>query len=513
MIWLLITFIRQFEPTMPLVHFLFHQKKVSESYVHLHKAAQIHFQRLKALEKTNGGNMHKADDSKIKFLLAEEYTGCFDKLIHLELISGDTTKAFCWSETSRASALCHLLQDKSQRHNELLEPQDIKPLISSLNQTVLFYAFTDGSNQPEGKKSLYVWVFSPEKSDTLPVFRDLSSSFSGDEGVADLVETIQSCSRVVRSQKRDSVEVDDDDDEEDQPVFAHLRKFYDILIAPIKDLLPPPGSKLLIIPDGPLFHLPFAALIKPSHDLSTPNYMCEDYAIEMSFSLRSAVITRNRRKVISQTKSLCSNPLLIIPSVPDLPGAASEVEKLVKRLKQKSLVLLSDDKVTKSNIKEECPHASLVHIPTHGSTSAPRNFTIASQMYKGGLLLTANGSATSTAETGPHNLFSNKMDEKTLWATEIRHFPLSCCLLVVLSACNTGLGVISNDGVGGLVRAFFVAGSGSVLASLTPVPDQFTEELITLFYDSCIDENQENPDSFCISLQVAMKKMAMKISW
>jgi CHAT domain-containing protein len=56
--------------------------------------------------------------------------------------------------------------------------------------------------------------------------------------------------------------------------------------------------------------------------------------------------------------------------------------------------------------------------------------------------------------------------------------------LVVLSACRTGLGKLSGDGMVGLTRAFFYAGAPSVMATLWDVADEPTSQLISSFYSS-----------------------------
>ena len=122
-----------------------------------------------------------------------------------------------------------------------------------------------------------------------------------------------------------------------------------------------------------------------------------------------------------------------------------------------STILLNKN-ATETNFKENAEMSRVIHLSTH------------SFLYK----------------KQPLIFFSNTYDAENdgfLEAGEIVRLKLNSDL-VVLSSCNSGLGSIDkSEGILGLTKAFFEAGSKSVVVSLWDVNDRYTSKLMTLFYE------------------------------
>lgn len=144
---------------------------------------------------------------------------------------------------------------------------------------------------------------------------------------------------------------------------------------------------------------------------------------------------------------------------------------------------------------------SILHVATHGYYITPTQAEVMSRerlaqygvsptderqsvidysMERTGLLL-AGAQYTLRGDTLPQDA-----DDGILSAKEISHLDLTNTDLVVLSACQTALGDITNDGVAGLQRGFKIAGVKSILMSLWQVDDAATYLLMKRFYQGLV---------------------------
>ena len=183
------------------------------------------------------------------------------------------------------------------------------------------------------------------------------------------------------------------------------------------------------------------------------------------------------------------------PAIVPLPGTKIEVDGIANILKGSGyqLNLLTQNSATEAKLKS-VKGPELLHIATHGyfledvekSGSA---FGIHLEnandnpLLRSGIML-AGAAKTLSGATSP-NLESN--DNGILTAYEAMNMNLEGTQLIVLSACETGLGDIkAGEGVYGLQRAFLVAGADALIMSLWKVDDTATQLLMRNFYANWI---------------------------
>ena len=170
------------------------------------------------------------------------------------------------------------------------------------------------------------------------------------------------------------------------------------------------------------------------------------------------------------------------------------------------------------------PAPTVLHIATHGfffpdpkdttqhytafSDRDPVFKTSDNPLLRAGLILTGANPAWAGSKTPAGQ------EDGILTAYEISQMNLSGTELVVLSACETGLGdVEDNEGVYGLQRAFKIAGAKYLIMSLWQVPDQQTQKLMSAFYQNWLERKMSIPKAFAAAQHTMREQYADPFFW
>lgn len=280
--------------------------------------------------------------------------------------------------------------------------------------------------------------------------------------------------------------------------------------------------RIYICADGDFHKVNFGTILNPA----TGKYLIEDYEF-LRIPTPVSVLRKQDKKEINRTAVLFGYPdyNMTTPGVtealaktepaaaPDiyvnadetrgsgfglLPGTKEETETVAALLREngwKAEVFLFDNAV-ESKIKQvNAP--GILTVSTHGyfSPAPGKNYTESRLMgietakaaenplLRSGLLLAGAQSFLNASEDEKSRFRENGI----LTAFEASQLNLYGTDLVILSACETGLGEVNNgEGVFGLQRGFLLSGAGSVLMSLWKVDDKATKELIVEFMKNYI---------------------------
>jgi CHAT domain-containing protein len=269
-------------------------------------------------------------------------------------------------------------------------------------------------------------------------------------------------------------------------------------------------TRVLICPDGALCRLPFAAL--PGSD--PKKYLLEELSIVIVPvpQLLPGLLAVDAKKIDGAPSLLAvgavdfdGNPAPLVNvkvafpfsitrantglswgPLPNTKGEVDVVEGLFRKLPQATVKKLIGNEATEASIERELSRHRFVHLATHGFFAVPKFIR---QMQEGQTI----GVEKILVPVLPPGLScgivcagANKptfQASGVITATQIAELDLRNVELVVLSACETGLGELAGgEGVLGLQRAFQIAGARSTITSLWAVPDQSTGELMKRMY-------------------------------
>jgi CHAT domain-containing protein len=380
----------------------------------------------------------------------------------LEIAERGRARAFVDLLTQRLSA-----GDASQVIATAPNQEQIRQIAKAQNATLVQYSIIYDGFQIQGKQvaresALYIWVIQPTGEIT---FRQVDLKPLWQKHKVSLANPVICTQESFDIRSRSSTGLTE--------CPTDLPTLHQLLIDPIASLLPnDPNAHVIFIPQGSLFQVPFPALQD-----ANGTYLIQKHTIRTAPSIQVLDLTRQQRQKLVQ-KPVNSSRALVLgnPTMPSvslspgepkqqlspLPGAEAEAIAIAPLLKTQAI---TGAQGTKAAIVQKMPQASIIHLATHG------------------LLDDVNGLGSAIA------LAPSGRDDGLLTAAEIFDMKLQANL-VVLSACNTGEGRITGDGVIGLSRALISAGVPSVIVSLWAVPDAPTAFLMKEFYQNF----QQNPN-------------------
>jgi CHAT domain-containing protein len=286
-----------------------------------------------------------------------------------------------------------------------------------------------------------------------------------------------------------------------------LQQLHQLLIQPITDLLPTNDrDRVIFIPQSSLFLVPFPALQDKDG-----KYLIEKHTILTAPSIQVLDLTHKQGEKLPPLDKggqggvalVVGNPTMpFVPpapgekpqQLPSLPGAEKEANAIAPLLNTKAII---GSYATKSAIVQLMPKARIIHLATHGLLDDVRGIGSAIALAPD---TPSSSSPISLSSSPPLPRGAGGVEEVNglLTAEQILEMKLNA-ELVVLSACNTGRGKITGDGIIGLSRSLISAGVPSVIVSLWSIPDAPTASLMSEFYRHL----QQNPDK-AIALRQAM---------
>lgn len=275
-----------------------------------------------------------------------------------------------------------------------------------------------------GSEKLVIWVIS-EKTISAKVVK------TGDKEISSLVKNCRTSIQPYTSRDYEQM----------------LADLYKLLILPVEKEISS-FETLYFIPHRSLHFLPFQALVDKNG-----KYLVENYHV--AYAPSAAVLKHCSLKTKESGKSFLGMALgdLMLESFSPLPGTKIELKQIIQ-LYQGAMAKYENES-SETFFKKAAPAYSILHIATHGYLDNKN--PMASYLL----------------------MLPDNENDGQLSVEEIFRLDLSSGL-VVLSACETGLGRLSKgDELIGLSRAFIYAGTPAIVVSLWPVDDASTALLMT----------------------------------
>ena len=430
------------------------------------------------------------DEHKISLIESQRQT--FDLLQQAYIARNKVDKALTIAERSRARSFIEMLAKKTYSRSKIevdITPPDIKTIKAiAKNRASTIVNYSIIKNERGEESEFYIWVVNPQgkidfraldlavikekfKTSIASVSRDSRDAVSGGldlrkPRLQDYVVSYRGDNQV--------------DSLEHRRKLSFPRDAYKLLIEPIKDLLPAnPDELVVFVPQDSLFLVPFPALQD-----SAGEFLIEQHTIQIAPSIQTLAMKSTSSTFDLSPALVVGNPDPMPQSLSSLPGAETEAKAIANIVNTTPII---GQTATETKVVERMQQSKLIHLATHG------------------LFDEHQGLQSSLAFAESDN------SEGFLTAAEVLDLKLDA-ELVVLSACNTGRGKITGDGVVGLSRSFLLAGAQNTMVSLWYVPDLATSTLMTNFYQY-LQENHSKPQALRQAMLRTMKEYPAPYEW
>lgn len=369
------------------------------------------------------------------------------------------------AERGRARSFVELLaerlspQSANQSNIYPISIQKIQQLAQSYNATLVEYSIIYDDLGEE--QNIFIWVIKPT-SEIIFCKVDIKYLNQQNTSLSDLVNQTREYIGVSKFQHKTYNTESLENFRSHNQGSIKLQQLHQLLIHPIAHLLPSdPNIPLFFVPQDTLFLIPFPALQD-----AEGKFLIEKHTIVTAPSIQVLELIQKRSTQVSDISLdtlVVGNPKM--PTIPlteppvelrDLTWAKTEANAIAPLLNTQAI---TGADATKTYITQLLPKARLIHLATHGLLDDIRQLGV----------------------PGAVALAPSDDDNGFLTAGEIYGMKLKA-ELVVLSACSTGKGKITGDGVIGLSRCLIAAGVKSVIVSLWSVEDLSTALLMVKFY-------------------------------
>jgi CHAT domain-containing protein len=350
----------------------------------------------------------------------DETWDLFDAMIGLQLDLGSPREAFGFAERGRARSLLDTLGDVE---DAALDPPRVAEAMP-VGAVMLYFAST--------RSRAVVWVLG-----------------RGVERCVTLEVSVETMERHAHAYRRES------EARHEAAVTELAVQLYGELIQPVESWLPRDAT-LVIVPDGALNQIPFAALRKTA----SASYLIQQHAIVLAPSARLFL-----RRARSQSSGHRARTALVIgnPStdasvdLPSLPGAEEEAIDIA--MLYPGSVRLVRGEATRRRFMETAPMSAVVHVAAHALPN--EEFPDLSRLFL----------APDIGTTG------------VVTANDLANMSFPETRVVVLAACGTLAGAtFRGEGVTSLARPFLAKGVPQVVGTLWQIDDQTSRRLFTAFH-------------------------------